>query len=251
MLKYVQRGNIMQKKKKNILLILTIIILAGGFITAAVLVVPKTLKIKNENNDSTDIYDGSEITGPFQPENIQKHGDHIYYSDKLWENRGLDESEKEDVIAYLSDLDKYIGNDLYICGFSFLSAYGDIFVNAYQYQNGVLIPGVRYSTEDNYPFLDLSPTSKSLPVALIDTSDIIPAQELFGRVLDLAEQNRSQMFFNPKDTTPISGIYRLEYDVKTDVLYYSFRLNEYSEIRVDARDGSIVSQYYWDGVYVD
>ncbi|MCR5148810.1 MAG: hypothetical protein K6C35_07565 [Eubacterium sp.] len=238
----------MQDKKKNILIILTTIILAGGFITAGTLVMPKTLKNKNENDDTA--YIGkSEFTGPLQPENIQKLGKHIYYSDMLWEKRNMDDTEKEDMIAYLSFLDKHTGDDLYICGFNTLSISGEPSVNAYQYLNGAIIPNVFYRTDDNYSYI--SPTGRAMPLSQLDTSDLIPPQELFDKVLELAEQNRNQMFFSPKDTTPISGTYRLEYDTEADELYYSFRLNEYSEIRVDAKTGNITRQYFWNGVYID
>lgn len=49
----------------------------------------------------------------------------------------------------------------------------------------------------------------------------------------------------------ITGTYRLEYDANKDILYYSFRINEYSEVCINAKTGDFTEQHFWDGVYVD
>ena len=74
---------------------------------------------------------------------------------------------------------------------------------------------------------------------------------LFDKVMDLAEINRDKMFFDKNDQTEITGTYRLEYDANKDILYYSFRINEYSEVCINAKTGDFTEQHFWDGVYVD
>ena len=62
------------------------------------------------------------------------------------------------------------------------------------------------------------------------------------------KEHSSEIFLEDKGR--IYGTYNLEYDVSNG-LYYSFRINEFSEIKADAGTGAIISEYYFDGEYVD
>ena len=237
----------MEKKTTKILIIISAIILAGGLITAALFLTKGTIKNKKDKGSDKD---GNIINGPFQPEEIRQAGKHIYYSSRFIENNHMERDEVREVMDYLEILDETLTEDIFVCG-AYKSYLGGRNISAYQYLNGAIIPDVYYQSALNASYPTLVLTDRHKPVTSLDTTDIIPAEELFDKVMDLAEINRDKMFFDKNDQTEITGTYRLEYDANKDILYYSFRINEYSEVCINAKTGDFTKQHFWDGVYVD
>ena len=190
-------------------------------------------------------------TGPIRAEKMKRIGNHIYYSEDMYALRKADKDTKEEFLNYLEELDKNIDYDIYVCGTYRSAINKDLCINAYQYLNGAVIPNVFYRS-DNYsdePRILLS--DREAPVNSFDTSDLVPASEIVDDVLQLTEQHKDELYFDDYNNKEIVGTYRLEYDTYSNSLYYRFDINETSEVRIDAKTGQIIYEYFWDGTIVD
>ena len=78
---------------------------------------------------------------------------------------------------------------------------------------------------------------------------LIPASEACGKAYALAKENEGKMFEHRK-REPIRGSYMLKADIHGDP-FYEFLINEHSMVRIRAKDGEVITAFFWDGVYVD
>jgi hypothetical protein len=166
--------------------------------------------------------------------------------------RTLDKDEKDEIILLFNKIDENVDLDLYIIGFSKNYINGNYRVNAFQYMNGAIIPGLFYTSEgdNDKPGMKLNDEEKE-PVKYLDTSNLYPVQNVIPDIVALAEKHSDSLYYEDYSNKEIKGTFRLEYDEKNDFLYYSFRINECSEVRVDAKTGDIKYKFFWDGVMED
>ncbi len=230
------KGNNYMKRK--IIITLMIILVAGGMIAAG-------LYFINNNNNLI------EETGPIRAEKVKHIGKHIYYPEDMYALKTADKDTKREFFDYIEKLDKNIDYDIYVCGMHRFVRSRDICINAYQYLDGVVIPNVFYHSAENSDIPKMLLSDRGTPVSDLDTSNLIPAQDLVDDVYFLAEQNSGKMYFEDYHNQEIYGTYNLEYDTESGILYYSFNLNEYSEVHVDAKTGNIIYKYFWDGTMED
>lgn len=201
---------------------------------------------KNKEEEALEIY------GPLQPERIERIGKHIYYKEDMYAFRNLDKEEKNEIILLFNKIDDNVDVDLYIIGFSKNYITGNYRVNAFQYMNGAIIPSLFYVSDgdaDN-PVMKLNDDEKE-PLNYLDTSDLYPVQDVIPDIVALAEKHADSLYYEDYNNKEITGTFRLEYDVLNELLYYSFTINECSEVRVDAKTGDILLKHFWDGVMED
>ena len=188
------------------------------------------------------------LHGSYTPLVSGSAGSHIYYTDNVFENRKLTKDEEKEIRDFFRRADEKLTEDILVVGWSGKSADDSLMFNAYQYIDGVVVPDMFYRlTQDggvSIEFISDNPAIRSL-----DTAGMIEAEELFPVVDELAWQHRSELYMD-RDKK-IYVIYHLEYDTIKDELYYCFRINEYSEIRIDAKNGNIIDEYYFNGEYID
>lgn len=225
--------------RRKILISLIILLAIGGMIALEL--------ILNNMNGQNPL----EETGPIKAEKTVHIGKHIYYAEDMYALRKADIDTKKEILDYLEELDKNIGYDIYVCGVYRSSVSRNLCINAYQYLDGVIIPDVFYRSKDNSdkPMLDLS--DRGTPVSDIDISNMKDARDLTDDILKLAEQHSSELYYEDYNNKKIVGTYRPIYDAESRTLYYEFRINEYSEVRVDAKTGNIIYEYFWDGTIED
>lgn len=181
----------------------------------------------------------------FSPLVTGKLGDHIYYTDNLFKNRKLSRSEKKEVTSFLQEADRNLDTDILVIGWSKSTIDDHLIFNACQYINGAAVPEVRYQTATSDHF---EQTGNISPLSDLDTTNLTDLETLSEVIDKKVKEHSSDIFL--EDKGQIYGTYNLEYDVSNG-LYYSFRINEFSEIKADAGTGAIISEYYFNGEYVD
>ena len=191
----------------------------------------------------------SATSDPIEAEKMKHIGKHIYFEENMIDSRNLDRKEKNEILDYLEDLDETIDFDIYVTGFTKIREDNIIRVYARQYINGAVVDDVYYAS-DFIQTPNIVLASDFHEVTSLDTSSVIAPDQVRGDVLTRANANLNKM--NVSQSNPeINGTYKLQYSVFDGKLYYSFILNEYSEVKVDALTGAIYSEYYWDGIYED
>ena len=171
-------------------------------------------------------------------------GDHIIYSYNLFEGRNYTEKEKRDMLDYLEKVDAGLSEDLYVVGFTKMSIDGSYRFYARQICNGAVVSDVTYITDIDDP----QPNIKLLdgtPLSTLDTSGVMDPKELIDDVEALANAHSSELC--DYTSKGVYGDYILSYDERLGQLVYDFRVNEYSEVKLDAKTGSVVEEYYFNG----
>ena len=185
----------------------------------------------------------------FSPVDIGKSGNHTYYDKEIFTRNGMDQQRRQFVEKCMKDAEKSLQDDVFVTGTN--NQYdNDMFrLFGYAYKNGVMIEGYSMTAEYNSRgVMTWYPYDSSIPLPVIDTSNIRPATDFYNLVYNLAEPHKNEMILGG------NGSIRGDYALKSDLfgkLYYDFNLNEYSHIWIDANDGTVRREYYWNGVYVD
>jgi len=183
--------------------------------------------------------------GVFAPLVTGKLGDHIYFTDNLLKDRNLTRAEEKEVIDFLTEADRKLDTDILVVGWTKSTIDNHLIFNAYQYIGGAAVINVHYWTPNNNYF---ESSGDMPPLAELDTSDLTDPDALAAEIEKTAQNHSSEMLMD--SSGKIYGTYSLECDVFVG-LYYSFRINEYSEIKADAKTGEIISEYYFNGEYTD
>ena len=185
----------------------------------------------------------------FKDEITGKIGDHIYYSDNVFSSKWYSDSQKEAMMDYLEDVDRNLDVDIFVRGSHYASVTGQYRFYARQYIDGVVVPDVVYSTDLDRPEPNIVPDRKNPPVKEVDTSGLLPASDAIAIVKEAAGKHTDDLCYY--SDRGIFGTYLLCYDIRNDILVYEFTVNEFSEVKVDAKTGNIVGEYYWDGTIID
>ena len=185
----------------------------------------------------------------FSPVNVGKTGNHTYFDKEMFNRNGMDQQRKQFVEQRMLEAEQSLQNDVFVTGSN--NQYdNDMFrLFGYAYKDGVMIEGYSMNAEYNDKgVMTWYPYDASVPLPDIDTSNILPVNDFYDTVYDLGEQHKREMILGG------NGAIKGDYALKSDLfgkLYYDFNLNEYSHIWIDANDGSVRREYYWNGVYVD
>ena len=186
----------------------------------------------------------------FHEVTVNKIGNHTYLADNFYTARNRNNAEQAAIEACLTDADKSLKDDLYVFGVGEIPPNGDYIFYGKGYTDGVILEEITYSakttngTSYTWERIDLT-----TPVPVFDKNTALPASEFYDTVFKLATEHKKQMFFSGYEK-PISGEYELKAGIR-EGLYYEFRINEYSSVKVDAQSGRIIQQYFWNGVYID
>ena len=191
----------------------------------------------------------------FSETKLVKIGNHTYYAETMYAVRGTKGEQREFVLSQMKKADRTLDHDVYVTGFNTMYDSEDFRMFGLRMTNGVIEAEMSLNSgwdksndtvlwgTNHYGLMEY------MPEVLINTDGIMPASLLFDKVYNLAKNNE-RLIFEHRHVEPISGTYMLMAD-EAGVIYYEFRINEYSYIEVNAKNGDVMKQYYWDAVYVD
>ena len=202
----------------------------------------------------------------FREDIAGKIGDHIYYSYNLYEDRNLDAAAKKELEDYLKTVDRKLTEDMYITGWCYAAYDERIMIYGQLRINGFIVPEYSYRTDnaDETPNISYGRETLSDEIEIsegvylpnevdrlkeIDASGVIDPKDLIPQVTQKAMQHKEDLC--DYDEQGVYGDYLLCYDIYEQRLIYDFRVNEYSEIILDALTGEVVKESYWDGTIID
>ena len=172
-------------------------------------------------------------------------GKHIVYSVTIAERENISKEELEEFYDYLDDVDDTLTEGIYVLGYSKSSMDGTVSIYAYQFVNGVVVPEVTYITDRGDPKPNIKLNSETAPVkVVIDTTGVLSVDKIIPDVKKAAEKHKDDL--NDYENG-IRGTYLLCYDRKSDKLYYEFKINTTSYVKVDAKTGDFIEEYFWNG----
>lgn len=188
----------------------------------------------------------------FTAEPIYKIGNHIYYSDTLFDRKNAGGEERRQIKEYLEKADATLSEDVLVNWYSEDTLNNNLMkISAAQYVDGVVCTQVYYATDTNTRTdPNIRNVSDFPPVQNLDTSNLLDPKDLFEDVKSHAKAHTGEMLMD-QGKDKIYGTYQVEYDIPTDTIEYHFTVNTYSNIYVNAKTGRIAKEYYWDGNYVD
>ncbi|MCR4640544.1 MAG: hypothetical protein K5697_00760 [Lachnospiraceae bacterium] len=229
------------------------IVSAAALVTLSLVLLSNGGSIKTAPGQST-VGTVSSLVSPvpasaLRPVIIKTLGNHTYYSDEVIQNRSDDRATQQYILNCLKEADKSLNEDIYVFGIGESETRGEYRFWGNKYVNGIVVDesymGAAYDSFNGYVWgrLDYTKTYPS-PMA----KGVVPPRDIIDDVYAAADANKDQMFFGKPE--PISGTYMLKADLGGS-LYYEFTINEFSRVRVDALNGDIIMEHYWDGVYVD
>ena len=189
------------------------------------------------------------INSGIVPVAYRKIGKHVYYSDDVFRVTATGE-EKKAFKEYLKDADKTLTEDVVIGGYVYKKNDKKIKrVWGRGYANGALVSENTYESDQNNPDPNLDKKTVNVDVSTIDTKPGIKAKQYVSQVKELAEENKDRMVYEPGTGLTIWGSYELIYDSRKPVpLYYEFSICSNSYVRLDAKTGTVVGEYYDNGV---
>ena len=188
----------------------------------------------------------------FKAVRVEKVGNHIYIEENFCEKR-MREDQKKEIMAALEEADKLIDEDMYVYGVceSFDKSGYSFYAN--RYEKGVLITDIMVRCEckdGTYTWKSASGGDYEKQDVDIDTSKVIPAEDLYNKVFDLCKKHKKEMTMFDEEDFQIRGEYSLRYTEGIG-LYYFFGIYDYSSVQVDATTGDILEYYFFNGLYID
>lgn len=180
----------------------------------------------------------------FQEADLIKVGEHTYYPDYLF-NSDRDEKFKDYILSVFEECDKDLHDDIFVYVIMEAETKDEFRFSAKMIMDGVILEEGEmmnwYEPETGYVWdYDFSRFRR----CDFTKRNLIPVEEACTTVYEDAKAN-SQKLFKGSD---ISGTYLLKTDGQGN-LYYEFTVNKYSTVTVDAKTGSIIKAYYWNGIY--
>ena len=188
----------------------------------------------------------------FKAVRVGQVGNHIYSEEDFCEKR-MREDQKKEIMAALEEADKLIDEDMYVYGVSESFDKSGYSFNADRYVKGVDITDAkaRCDCKDGvYTWKSSSGGTYTKQDIDIDTSKVIPAEDLYNKVFKLAEDHKKEMILFDEENFQIRGEYTLRYNEQYG-LHYFFGIYDYSSVQVDATTGDILEYYFFNGLYID
>ena len=188
----------------------------------------------------------------FKEVRVGQVGNHIYIEEDFCEKR-MREDQKKEIMAALEEADKLIDEDMYVYGVSESFDKSGYSFNADRYVKGVDITDAKARCECKggvYTWKSSSGGTYTKRDIDIDTSKVIPAEDLYNKVFKLAEEHKKEMIMFDEENFQIRGEYTLRYDEQYG-LHYFFGIYDYSSVQVDAITGDIIEYYFFNGLYID
>lgn len=193
--------------------------------------------------------------GPFYEAKFVKVGNHTYYPENLFELKHSNAEQKEYALKKMKDGDRDLTEDILVTGFNSMyetfdyHLFGHFMVDGVPIEDLQLVCGTRPEGivewgSSKYGLLSRLPAPEK-----VVTDGLIPASEACEKAYALAKENEDKMFEHRK-REPIRGSYMLKADIHGDP-FYEFLINEHSMVRIRAKDGEVLTAFFWDGVYVD
>lgn len=246
----------MEKLKKN-----KIFIVSGIIVLALIIVIFMCTFISKINNKSNISIEINEI----EYKNI---GNNVYYTDELINKKAED---KENILNCYSKISDYIkkkyNSEIYINNFNYDNydeEHNNIYFYGIQIKNNVLIPEIHFTiTVKDNNVTELTFDNNKYPTFIsreINTDNIISTEKIkeiattlarknsdaiLGTHLSTMYTNDNKLYFYPNNS--INGTIFLECDGKKNTPYYKVKLNKSSYIEIDAINGNIINEYYFDG----
>lgn len=182
--------------------------------------------------------------GAFKENGWIKIGEHTYYPEDLFED-DCDEEEKNYIIQTLEKADQDLTDDVFMYGMGQAMQKGE-----FRFYGKMINDGVIYDCADMNCWYDEETAGYAWTIDYskfrrtdFDKNGLIPAEEVFEKVYESASKSDKVR----KSADDITGTYLLFVDSE-GTLYYSFTVNKYSVVCVDAKTGEILSERYWDGI---
>ena len=188
----------------------------------------------------------------FKEVRVGQVGNHIYIEEDFCEKR-MREDQKKEIMAALEEADKLIDEDMYVYGVSESFDKSGYSFNADRYVKGVDITDAkaRCDCKDGvYTWKSSSGGTYTKQDIDIDTSKVIPAEDLYSKVFKLATEHKKEMILFDDENFQICGEYTLRYNEQYG-LHYFFGIYDYSSVQVDAITGDILEYYFFNGLYID
>ena len=188
----------------------------------------------------------------FKEVSVVQVGNHIYIEENFCEKR-MREDQKKEIMAALEEADKLIDEDMYVYGVSESFDKSGYSFNADRYVKGVDITDAkaRCDCKDGvYTWKSSSGGTYTKQDIDIDTSKVIPAEDLYNKVFKLATEHKKEMILFDDENFQIRGEYTLRYNEQYG-LHYFFGIYDYSSVQVDAITGDILEYYFFNGLYID
>ena len=188
----------------------------------------------------------------FKEVRVGQVGNHIYIEENFCEKR-MREDQKKEIMTALEEADKLIDEDMYVYGVSESFDKSGYSFNADRYVKGVDITDAkaRCDCKDGvYTWKSSSGGTYTKQDIDIDTSKVIPAEDLYKKVFKLAEEHKKEMIMFDEENFQIRGEYTLRYNEQYG-LHYFFGIYDYSSVQVDATTGDILEYYFFNGLYID
>ena len=177
-------------------------------------------------------------------------GEHIVYSYSFIDGKNISRSEEKRILNDLKEIDKTLDEGVYIFGYEYKRDEDRYLYYGQQYSDGITVPGVYYGSDKNNKDPNLVLRFEAMRIEpLPDASNLVEPETLFDQVIELSEQNTSDLY--DYSIMGIYGNYLLCYDVDRDILVYDFVVNEFSKVIFDANTGEVIYSDFWDGVMVD
>lgn len=235
------------KRTKN-LLIATLLLISVLALTGCYRVQVKNPINKNGGVISVPTLNTTANTA-FKPVVFDSAGSHSYYARDFYEARNLEGQDKKSVEQDMEQADKSLSRDVYVMGCNSLFSTSDFRMFGCLMLDGVVYEEYRMRAEDIGSGFIWHDVDSSIPIPTFDKTGIKEPSEFFDEIYDKANEHVSEILF-AGSKTPITGTYVLMVNPAGD-LYYHFQICEYSYINIDAKNGNILGEYYWNGVYVD
>ena len=188
----------------------------------------------------------------FKEVRVGQVGNHIYIEEDFCEKR-MREDQKKEIMAALEEADKLIDEDMYVYGVSESFDKSGYNFYANRYVKGVEITDdiVRCECKGGvYTWKSSSGGTYTKQDIDIDTSKVIPAEDLYNKVFKLATDHKKEMILFDDENFQIRGEYTLRYNEQYG-LHYFFVIYDYSSVQVDAITGDIIEYYFFNGLYID
>ena len=244
--------------KKKITISITIILLIFiGIILYIFFTKGKETENYNGRNIATSSnkesnYISENVSDNIQERNYKKIGNNLYYEDELIETKGT--KRKETILDYYKIISSYIEKkspyiNLFIYNFNYDKSDNTTYFYCYQMINMVIIEDVAFTLfikdDDISDYIYFINDSNFINTT-IDTTNIININDAEQKALDIAKENRNEIFSSDSDSDTIQGKCYLTYSDNN--LCYNVDMNNGSYVKIDAITGEIVDTYFWDGL---